>query len=261
MKFNYLSRLFVEAGLGAVSALLLLNILTSAASASPVKPWPEAELDEKLECLYQVQNNLHEVIDEEKIKTSRISKLFAKDPFLKVVPHRSGKIYFSLAYPEQFVEGNKLGFSLSLREDETISGPMRKMVDEILVSYIAVLEETIKYYADQKRVIDRKHDVVLGYPRGLLIYEKPHSSNPLLMSIYNELWRDQDGLPAGTAGILTVEAREGLELKHLRKAQNRVAQLLTCLKSEQISKADRKKALQVLNDLQQAIAEALGGLS
>ena len=175
---------------------------------------------------------------------------------MKIHFGKSGYTPFELKSPTHFVDGESLSFKLALREQETISGPKRKEFNEPLIEYLRILEETIKYYTDKLRVLERHELIEQRYPTGLNVYEKPHSSNPELMNAYHELWRDIDAAPGGTAGILTIEAREGKELKHLQKAKDRVIHLTALRKLQRLSSEDRKMIEKVLWDLRSAISEA-----
>jgi hypothetical protein len=222
----------------------------------PSNPWTESEMRSHVEQLKERIQEVEAILAAPKLKTNDVADLLRNDPYMTIHFGKSGYTPFELKSPTHFVDGESLSFKLALREQETISGPKRKEFNEPLIEYLRILEETIKYYSDKLRVLERNELIEQRYPEGLTVYEKPHSSNVALKNVYNELWRDIDAAPGGTAGILTIEVRERKELKHLKKAKDRVIQLTALRKSQRLSSADRKMLEQVLKDLRTAISEA-----
>jgi len=222
----------------------------------PKNPWTESDMRRHVGQLEERAEAVREVLERQKLKTNDVARLLKNDDYMKVIFGKSGYTPFKLASPTYFIEGEGLSFKLALREQETMSGPKRKEFEEPLREYLSILEETIKYYSDKLRVLDRNELIVQHYPEGLNVYEKPHSSNVEINKIYNELWRDIDAAPGGTAGILIIEAREGKELRHLEKAKDRIKNLRRVAKSQKLSIEDRKMVDKVIGDLQAAISEA-----
>lgn len=225
----------------------------------PLEPWSENSLSVNRGKLRQIHAKLAGILDEKKFKITDIHALLSRDPFLITLPIRSGQTRYILRNEKSFLNGSSLVIQLALRGSETVSGPLRKEIEEKLSSYKLIIEETMRYYDDQVRILDRQRGLQIGYPEGLLVYEKPHTSNPRLQGIYEELWRVEDAIPGGTAGVLLHETRTQSELKHLQKAQDRIKNLNFFLKekTELLSSEDRKVAGQVLRSLVAAVKEAL----
>lgn len=89
--------------------------------------------------------------------------------------------------------------------------------------------------------------------------ETPTAENPRLQRALNELYREGEAVPGGTAGAVRHEVRTG-ELvggkSHIRKAIERRRQLQNILTREALSSQDRVTAQQLLDDLSNALREA-----
>lgn len=239
-----------------LSGLFVFSVVTADPKVLPSNPWNGEDVRYHLAELQACKDQLQELIATSKVKTNDIGDVLKSDPYLKTLPISDGSISFVLKSPDCFVKGNSLTLKFVLRKQETQSGPARKEFNEPLIRYLKVVEETIKYYLDILRVMDRKIGVLNQEPYGLSIYERPSSSNGRLTGLYSQLWRDLDGNAGGTAGILLIEARNGQTLTHLEKARTRSVNLRRILKEEMLSKEDRKIAELVLADLRTAINEA-----
>ena len=91
------------------------------------------------------------------------------------------------------------------------------------------------------------------------IHNKPNAQNQQLRKELDELYKQTDEYPRGTAGKLRDEIEKGLPKEHLIKARERISQLKRIIDNEPLSRTDRKIAERVINDLRSAIKQA-GGL-
>lgn len=223
-----------------LSGLFVFNIVTAGPRVLPSNPWREEDIRHHLAELQVRKVHLQELITTSKVKTNDIGGFLRKDGYINEIFGKTGHTWFELRHPTRFVNGHSLNFYMTLRKQETQSGPARKEFNEPLIRYLGIVEETIKYYSDILRVMDRKIGVLNQEPYGLNIYERPSSSNPRLKELYSQLWRDLDGNAGGTAGILLIEARNGRDLTHLEKAQTRSVNLTRILKEETLSKEIEK---------------------
>ena len=149
-------------------------------------------------------------------------------------------------------------FKVALRDNETISGPLRKKFDKDVKRILDIVNKTIKYYTVEAKKHNRGLEVELQEPYGLLTYQRPETKNARLAGLYSEIFRDKDGRAGGTAGMLLIEIREGSDSpKHLEKATLSARGLRNILKDVRLSAEDRKVAHCVLTDLRTAINEAL----
>ncbi len=93
------------------------------------------------------------------------------------------------------------------------------------------------------------------------IPNRPNAEDAELQKAYEEIYRSENKIPGGTAGILRYEVRNNLAPRHLEKAENRLRQLqnrLTNGKLPPLSRSDRKTAERVIHDLREAIKTAKG---
>ena len=81
-------------------------------------------------------------------------------------------------------------------------------------------------------------------------------ANLRLQRAIDQLFRESDAMPGGTAGAIREELRTGSKIggKSRRiKGQERVRQLQKILMEEDLSTADRSTAVVILQDLQDAL--------
>ncbi len=82
-------------------------------------------------------------------------------------------------------------------------------------------------------------------------------TNIKLKNTADELFRDADKIPGGTAGAIRQELKTGEFIggkSHILKGQQRVKNLEKVLREEDLSVQDRIVANQLLKDLQNALA-------
>ena len=80
--------------------------------------------------------------------------------------------------------------------------------------------------------------------------------NPRLQRAIDQLFRESDTIPGGTAGAIREELRTGSKIggkSHRIKGQERVRQVQKILMEEDLSTADRSTAVVILQDLQDAL--------
>ena len=96
----------------------------------------------------------------------------------------------------------------------------------------------------------------------ILNTNKPNASDPRLQKVYEQLWRDEDDRPGGTAGELLREVAngDGNNSRHYTKALERITQLTDIIRrhGDNMSRLDRKSAEQVIHDLRFAVRKAEG---
>jgi hypothetical protein len=244
-----------------LGAFFISGISLASELTPPLTPWDEGYLADGLMELSEVIEGIDELLNQHTFKISDVKNLLAKDPFLKTNPIRSGQTQYVLEQPSYFVNGASLTIKLALRSSDTVSGPMRNEMANALKSYRSILEESRKYYDDQRRKIECNQKIHDPYYSYLLVKSRPSSLNENLQNVYNELWRDLDSIPGGTAGILLHEFRNDLELTHLQKARERIANLNKCLNEDtkkKLTLTDRSTAFKVRTDLINALAEVEG---
>lgn len=236
---------------------LSLLFTTAVSGASPQNPWPLEGIDHHLEQLNIVKKRAEELLGEIKPKKDDFATFFRSTSYLREMTPRDGAITFELDEPNRFINGNSLMFKVALRDNETLSGPLRKEFNQNVWRILDIVNRTIKYYTVKAKKYNRALEVELQEPYGLLTYQRPEPKNSRLAGIFSEIFRDEDGHSGGTAGMLLIETREGRELKHLEKATNSARGVLAIIKEEKLSVEDRKIAQRVLADLRTAISEAL----
>ena len=85
------------------------------------------------------------------------------------------------------------------------------------------------------------------------------ADDPELHEIINQLYRPNAHIgDGGTADKLIYEYQNGLELKHLTKAYEKITQLQKILKTGRLSESDTKLAYKLLNDLYTAVKLVTG---
>ena len=85
---------------------------------------------------------------------------------------------------------------------------------------------------------------------------KPRAENPALQRTIDELFRESDTVPGGTAGALRVERITGEPIKgkfHFNKAKNRLQNLNNILGRKKLSPSDFKLAKRLQEDLMDAL--------
>lgn len=208
--------------------------------------------------MHTVKTNSEELLAELKPKKDDFSHFFNSCPYLIKLHPRDGTTVYELTESNRFVQGSRLMFKVALRDNETLSGSLRKVFGENVERILDIVNKTIKYYTDEAKKHNRRVDVELREPYGLLVYERPETRNQRLAHLYSELFRDNDGRGGGTAGMLLIETRENLESAHLEKAINSARALINILREETtLPSVDKKVARCVLDDLRNAINEAL----
>ncbi len=90
---------------------------------------------------------------------------------------------------------------------------------------------------------------------------RPTVTNERLRNTVNQLYREGDQLPGGTAGAVRYELRTG-ELvggrSHVIKARERIANLERILREESLSPSDRTTAIRLRDDLKAALETTRG---
>ena len=80
---------------------------------------------------------------------------------------------------------------------------------------------------------------------------------PGLKDAFDKLFQEDDEVPGGTAGAVREELRTGEPVGgkfHSEKAQGRARQIEKILKKNNLNPADRRDALNVMNDLLNALS-------
>ncbi|WP_010304011.1 hypothetical protein [Candidatus Odyssella thessalonicensis] len=89
---------------------------------------------------------------------------------------------------------------------------------------------------------------------------RPNFENKKLQDTANELYRDKDMYPGGSAGALRREIVQNMERTHLEKCEGRLRRIQRILQdgNEKISRLDRQAAERLVRDLREAIEMAKG---
>lgn len=97
----------------------------------------------------------------------------------------------------------------------------------------------------------------------LKVPQNPGAENPRLQKTFNELWRENDQIPGGTAGAIIYEVitRELIGGKsHKRKGQERLRGLQKILQKENLNQDDTKKLIEAMEDLKYALTFVEGNI-
>ncbi len=210
-----------------------------------------------LKQMQDVEVKVANLVASNKFDCSDVKSVLKNDPFLRPVGVRSGVSKYKLETPLKFVQGGSFTINVELRHSGTFSGPKAKEIRDSFSEYLEVLRATIAREDQKLRVESREKSLEAEspYPQGLHVYARPRTNNKKLQSAYDQLFRDSDGLPGGTAGALLDEVWSNGKLTHLIKAKDRAKQLRDYVKSHELSEEDRKITNLIINDLWFAIRE------
>jgi len=84
------------------------------------------------------------------------------------------------------------------------------------------------------------------------IPNRPPAVNRRLQDVFEQLWRDSDRIPGGTAGALRYELPRGIST-HVKKARERIRNLERIIKEENLIMKDRETARRVIEDLRKSL--------
>ncbi len=91
--------------------------------------------------------------------------------------------------------------------------------------------------------------------------QRPSVTNESLRNTVNELYREGDQIPGGTAGAVRYERRTGNLVggkSHIMKARERIANLERILREQDLSPSDRDTAIRLRDDLENALKTPRG---
>lgn len=97
----------------------------------------------------------------------------------------------------------------------------------------------------------------------LKVPTNPGADNTRLQKTFNELWRENDQIPGGTAGAIIYEVTTRALIggkSHKRKGQERLRGLQNILQKETLNQDDTKKLIEAMEDLEYALTFVEGNI-